>query len=53
MQGFPLYLPMAAISYLLNLLVVLLGTYHFGVGQYLVQLFGKGVYTVVMFLGCK
>lgn len=49
----PLYLLTAAISYLLNLSVVLLGTYHFGVGPYLVQFFGIGVYTVAMFVGCK
>ena len=49
----PSYLLAAAISYLLNLSVVLLGTYHFGVGPYLVQLFGIGVYTVTMFLGCR
>ena len=47
------YLLAAAVSYLLNLSVVLLGTYHFGVGPYLVQLFGIGVYTVSMFLGCR
>lgn len=49
----PSYLLVAAISYLLNLSVVLLGTHHFGVGPYLVQFFGIGVYTVVMFLGCR
>lgn len=49
----PSYLLAAAISYLLNLSVVLLGTYHFGVGPYLVQLFGIGVYTVTMFLVCR
>lgn len=49
----PSYLLVAAISYLLNLSVVLLGTHHYGVGPYLVQLFGIGVYTVAMFLGCR
>ncbi len=49
----PRYLLAAAICYLLNLAVVLLGTYHFGVGPYLVQLLGIGVYTVTMFLGCR
>jgi len=49
----PRYLLVAVISYLLNLSVVLLGTHHFGVGPYLVQFFGIGVYTVVMFLGCR
>lgn len=49
----PRYLLVAAMSYLLNLSVVLLGTHHFGVGPYLVQFFGIGVYTVVMFLGCR
>ena len=49
----PSYLLVAAISYLLNLSVVLLGTYHFSVGPYLVQIFGVGMYTVGMFLGCR
>jgi putative flippase GtrA len=49
----PSYLLAAAISYLLNLSIVLFGTYHFGVGPYLVQFFGIGVYTVTMFLGCR
>lgn len=49
----PQYLLVAAIAYLLNLSVVLLGTHHFGVGPYLVQFFGIGVYTVAMFLGCR
>lgn len=49
----PRYLLVASISYLLNLSVVLLGTHHFGVGPYLVQFFGIGAYTVVMFLGCR
>ena len=49
----PSYLLAAAISYLLNFSVVLLGTHYFGVGPYLVQFFGIGVYTVVMFLGCR
>lgn len=49
----PRYLLTAAISYLLNLTVVLIGTHHFGVGPYLVQFFGIGVYTMAMFLGCR
>ena len=49
----PLYLLAAAFSYLLNLSVVLLGTFHFGVGPYLVQFFGIGIYTLTMFLGCR
>jgi putative flippase GtrA len=49
----PRYLFTAAISYLLNLSVVLICTNHFGVGPYLVQFFGIGVYTMVMFLGCR
>ncbi len=49
----PRFLLVAAISYLLNLSVVLLSTHHFGVGPYLVQLLGIGVYTVAMFAGCK
>jgi putative flippase GtrA len=49
----PRYLLAAAVSYLLNLSVVLLVTHRFGVGPYLVQLFGMSVYTVAMFLGCR
>lgn len=49
----PLYLLAAAISYLLNLSVVLFVTHYFGVGPYLVQVFGIGVYTVSMFLSCR
>ena len=49
----PRFLLVATISYLLNLSVVLLGTHHFGVGPYLVQFFGIGVYTLAMFLGCR
>ena len=49
----PSYVLAAAVSYLLNLSVVLLGTSHFGVGPYLVQFFGISVYTVTMFLGCR
>lgn len=52
-KALPPYILVAVISYLLNLSVVLLGTHHFGVGPYLVQLFGVGVYTVSMFLGCR
>ncbi len=49
----PRYVLAAVISYLLNLFVVLLGTHLFGVGPYLVQFFGIGVYSVTMFLGCR
>jgi putative flippase GtrA len=49
----PRYLYTAAISYLLNLSVVLIGAHHFGMGPYLVQLFGVSVYTMFMFLGCR
>ena len=49
----PRYLLIATISYLMNLTVVLFGAYYFGVGPYLVQLFGIGVYAVTMFLGCR
>ncbi|HAN55726.1 MAG TPA: GtrA family protein [Betaproteobacteria bacterium] len=52
-KALPLYILVAVISYLLNLSVVLLGTHHFGVGPYLVQFFGIGVYTMSMFLGCR
>ena len=49
----PRYFMVAATSYLLNLIMVFIGTRHFGIGPYLVQLFGVSIYTVVMFLGCK
>lgn len=49
----PRYLLVAAISYLINLSAVLIGTYHFGEGPYMVQLFGIGIYTVTMFFGCR
>ncbi|MDD5461557.1 MAG: GtrA family protein [Methylococcales bacterium] len=49
----PRYLTVAGISYLLNLGVVLIGTDYFGIGPYLVQLFGMAVYTPTMFLGCR
>jgi putative flippase GtrA len=49
----PRYIFIAAISYLINLAVVLVGTYHFAVGPYLIQLFGIGIYTLAMFLGCR
>jgi len=49
----PSFLLTAAISYLLNLSVVLLGTNYYGVGHYLIQFFGIGVYTIAMFLGCR
>lgn len=49
----PRYLLVAAISYLVNLSVVLVATHRLGVGPYLVQIFGMGVYTVTMFLGCR
>lgn len=48
----PRYLLAAAISYLLNLSVVLLGYHHFNINPYLVQFLGIGVYTVTMFLIC-
>lgn len=49
----PSYFLVAAVAYLLNLSAVLLGTYHLGIGPYLVQFFGVGIYTVTMFLGCR
>lgn len=49
----PRYLLAAVIAYLLNLTVVLISTYYFGVGPYLVQFFGIGVYTVTIFLSCR
>ena len=49
----PRYLLAAVISYLFNLSVVLIGTHYFGVGPYLVQLYGNGIYTVTFFLCCR
>jgi putative flippase GtrA len=53
MKVLPRYLTVAGISYLLNLGVVLIGVDYFGIGPYLVQLFGMAVYTPTMFLGCR
>ena len=49
----PRYLLIAAISYFLNLIVVLIGTRHFGIGPYLIQIYSACVYSTVFFLGCK
>ena len=49
----PRYLLAAAFCYLLNLSVILIGTQHFGVNNYLIQFFGIGVYTIAMFVGCR
>ena len=49
----PRYLTVAGISYLLNLCVVLIGTHYYGIGPYLIQLFGIAVYTPTMFIGCR
>jgi putative flippase GtrA len=49
----PRYLMIAAISYLLNLTVVLIGTHQLGIGPYLVQFLGIGFYTITMFMGCR
>jgi putative flippase GtrA len=49
----PRYIFVVATSYLLNLLVVWIGTRWYYVGPYLIQLFGISIYTILMFLGCK
>ena len=49
----PRYLIMTMVSYTLNLLVVVIGIRNFGIGPYLIQLFGVSVYSVSMFLGFK
>lgn len=49
----PRYLMITIASYTLNLLVVVIGMRNFGIGPYLIQLFGVVVYSVSMFLGFK
>ena len=49
----PRYLTVAAVCYLLNLGVVLIGARYFGIDPYLVQFFGISIYTTAMFIGCK
>ena len=49
----PNFLIAASISYLLNLLVVILTTLYFGLSPYLVQIFGMAVYTFLMFFACR
>jgi putative flippase GtrA len=49
----PSYLMAVAVSYLLNLSVVMLSVYYFDVDPYLAQFFGIGIYTITMFIGCK
>jgi putative flippase GtrA len=52
-KALPRYLILAAISYLLNLFTVVIGTRVFSIGPYIVQLVGLGTYTAAMFLGCR
>ena len=52
-KSLPSFLIAASISYLLNLLVVILITLNFGLSPYLVQIFGMAVYTLSMFFGCR
>jgi putative flippase GtrA len=49
----PRYLLVVAISYLMNLGVVIVSTSHFSVNPYVAQLFGIVVYTVSTFFGCR
>lgn len=50
---FPKYMLVVAISYLLNLGLVLTAISNFAINPYLAQLFGVGVYTVFVFFGCR
>lgn len=49
----PRFLLVVAAAYLLNLAVVVVATMRFSANPYLAQVFGVGVYTVFMFLGCR
>ncbi|RRD25669.1 GtrA family protein [Brucellaceae bacterium VT-16-1752] len=49
----PRYLIMAGICYCLNIFTVLIGSHIFGLGPYLVQFLGIGVYTISMFFSCR
>jgi putative flippase GtrA len=49
----PRYLTVAAISYFLNLGVVILATSIYSINPYLGQLFGVVIYTIFMFFGCR
>lgn len=52
-KSLPRYLIMTIVAYLLNLLVIVIGMRTFGIGPYLIQLFGIGVYSVSMFIGLR
>lgn len=52
-QELPKYLLVVAISYLLNLGLVLTAISNVAVNPYLAQLLGVGVYTIFVFFGCR
>jgi putative flippase GtrA len=49
----PLYFLVAAVSYLLNFLAIYFANKFYNVNPYAVQVLGMGIYTTVMFSGCK
>lgn len=49
----PRYLLTAAIAYLGNLAIVVIGTWYFQVNPYVIQPVGIIIYTVTMFFGCR
>lgn len=49
----PRYIAVAAVCYLMNLSVVLIGTSVYSINKYWVQLLGIGIYTTTMFWGCR
>ncbi len=53
MKVFPHYLIVAGGAYLCNLGAVVISARHLGANPYQVQLFGVGIYTTIMFLGCR
>lgn len=52
-QELPKYFLVVAISYLLNLGLVLIAISSFSINPYLAQLLGVGIYTVFVFFGCR
>lgn len=52
-QELPKYLLVVAVSYLLNLGLVITAISNFAFNPYLAQLLGVGVYTVFVFSGCR
>jgi putative flippase GtrA len=52
-EQLPRFMLVAALSYLVNLSVVMLAISQFSVNAYLAQLVGAAMYTVSFFFGCR